>query len=118
MTVAEALIAQLPAAYQVAKNLKEKWGVKIYRLFCLIFKILYSFLQMSAAASDRERLGQWSVKDFTDASISTAKLIENFSFTDANSLALDQICKQLGYLTNKQRQTLPCRQAHLYPKFQ
>ena len=48
---AAAVVKQLPGVYQFAKNLQNNYGVKIYKLFCLIFKTLYTF-QHRPIASD------------------------------------------------------------------
>ena len=60
LTAAKSLVDQLPLAYQFAKTLQDSQGVEIYRLFCLIFKTLYTFPHTSAEASDRKRLGRWT----------------------------------------------------------
>ena len=61
LTATKALIEQLPLAYQLAKNLQDTQNVKIYYLFCLISEICYTFPDRSGA-SDRKRLGRWSVR--------------------------------------------------------
>ena len=61
LSATNALLEQLPLAYQLAKNLQDNQGVEIYNLFCLIFEICYTFPHMSGA-SDRKRLDRWSVR--------------------------------------------------------
>ena len=56
LTAAAALVDQLPGVYQFAKNLQDNQGVEIYKLSCLISKILYTFPHKQTAC-DRERFG-------------------------------------------------------------
>ena len=50
LTAAAALVDQLSGVYQFAKNLQDNQGVAIYRLSCLIFKILYTFSHRQTAS--------------------------------------------------------------------
>ena len=61
LTAANALVDQLPLAYQLAKKLQDNQRVEIYNIFCLISEICYTFLHRSAA-SNRERLCRWSAR--------------------------------------------------------
>ena len=57
LIAAQALVDQLPLAYQLAKKLQDNQGVKIYNIFSLISEICYKFPHRSGA-SDRQRFGR------------------------------------------------------------
>ena len=50
LTAAAALVDQLPGVYQFAKNQQDNQGVKIYKLSCLISKILYTYTHRPTAS--------------------------------------------------------------------
>ena len=77
LTVAQAIVDRLPLAYQLAKNLQDNKGVKIYNIFCLIFEICYTFQQRSAAMTAIDSVDRMLV-DIAAACRTTTRNIANF----------------------------------------
>ena len=96
LSAAAALVDQLPGAYRIAKNLHGKQSVEIYRLTCHISKTLYTFSHRPTT-SNRERLGWWSARGNCRCRRHRSPQYRKlFCWTDADSLELEQICKDLG----------------------
>ena len=71
LNATKALVEQLPLAYQLAENIQNKQGVKIYNGFSLIFEICYTFCigqaQLTANDSTDEVFGDIAAAGATAA---------------------------------------------------
>ena len=76
--------------------------MEIYNIFCLISEICYLFPHMSGA-SDRERLDRWSARRhcLSRRHRSLNKISPTLSWTDADSLTVEQIYKDLRISENE-----------------
>ena len=54
LTAAKALVDLLQLAYKLVKTLQDNQVVDIYNIFCLIFKICYTFPHRSAARTAKD----------------------------------------------------------------
>ena len=95
LAAAAALVDQLPGVYQFAKNLQDNQGVEIYRLSWLIFKTLYIFTQANHKWQQQIRLMEWS-GTLPLPALQQPTISQTFCWTDADSLELEQTCKDLG----------------------
>ena len=95
LTAAKALVDQLQGAYQLAKNLQVRKGVEMYRLFCLISKTLYFSTQVSSKWLQKTRqMDCWGTLPQLEPTQSIVS--PTICWTDANSLTVEQLCKDLG----------------------
>ena len=97
LTAAKVLVDQLSGDDQLAKNLQDNQNVEMFRLFCLISKTLYISTQVSSKSPQTTRqmdcFGTLPQLEKTQSTVSPT-----ICWTDADSLTVEQICKDLGIM--------------------
>ena len=78
MTPVAALVYQLLGAYWFAIYLQENKYVKIYSLFCLIFKTLYTIQHRPTASNSKKNTANGMLEDIVAANATAANNIANF----------------------------------------